>query len=417
MAQKAEMKPDDISTICLVGLGYVGYPLAKELAKYYDVIGFDTSSSRLDQLARERSSIRLTSDPLSIREADAIIICVPTPVTKTKEPDLCPIERAACMIGSNLKKGAIVVLESTVYPGLTEEFLVPILEKYSGMNCGQDFKVGYSPERVNPGDNEHGLRQIKKIVVGMDDETTVKLERIYGRVTNTYRVSSIKTAEAAKVIENIQRDLNIALVNELSIILQKLGLDTKEVLDAAATKWNFVRFEPGMVGGHCIPVDPYYLVFKARELGYHPQVILAGRSINDNMPRVVCDVAVRALNESNRVIGKSTILIMGLTYKADVPDTRESPAKELINQFRQYGCTVYGEDPFLTPDIISGFGAIPYNNENVDCIIVAVAHMQFKRLAIENLINRISKNGIIIDLKRILDMRIITDSGLIYRTL
>jgi len=248
---------------------------------------------------------------------------VPTPITKSKEPDLKYVKSATEIVGNNLKKGAVVVLESTVYPGVTEEIVKPILEKKSGMKCGADFKIGYSPERINPSDEAHTLDKITKIVAGMDDETTEILADLYGLITNVYKAKDIKTAEAAKVIENIQRDLNIALMNELAIIFHKMGLDTKAVLEAASTKWNFHRYSPGLVGGHCIPVDPYYLVYKAKELGYHPQVILAGRAINDYMPKHVAEMAIKGLNEAGKVIKGSKVLIMGLTYKENVPDTRE----------------------------------------------------------------------------------------------
>ncbi len=415
MVQKAGMKSDDVHTICVVGLGYVGYPLAKALAEHYDVIGFDLSLSRLKQLANEKSCIRLTSDPGSIREADVVIICVPTPVTRTKEPDLSPIRMAAAAIGGNLKKGATVVLESTVYPGLTEEYLVPLLEEHSGTKCGIDFKVGYSPERVNPGDNEHILRNIIKIVAGMDEETTSRLESIYGKISNTYRVSSIRTAEAAKVIENIQRDLNIALVNELTIIMRKMGLDTKEVLDAAATKWNFARFDPGMVGGHCIPVDPYYLVYKAKELGYHPQVILAGRAINDSMPEYIANMAIKGLNESGRVIRDSKILVLGLTYKSNVSDIRETPAKGVIAKLREFKPTIYGFDPLLEENVIKELGCIPLpKGARVDCAIITVAHAEFKRIDLDAMLR---PHGVIIDVKRCFDGKKLIELGHLYHTL
>ncbi len=415
MVRKAAMKPDDVHSICVIGLGYVGYPLAKALADHYDVIGLDNDQLRLDRLASEQSTIRLTSDARLIREADMDIICVPTPVTRTKEPDLNPIRMAALAIGTNLMKGATVVLESTVYPGLTEEYLVPLLEELSGMKCGIDFKVGYSPERVNPGDDEHGLSKIKKIVAGMDEETTSRLERVYGHVTSTYRVSSIRIAEAAKVIENVQRDLNIALVNELSIILQKMGLDSKEVLDAAATKWNFIRYEPGMVGGHCIPVDPYYLVFKAKELGYHPRVILAGRAINDYMPQHVVDLAVRGLNESGRVIRNSSVLILGLTYKAQVSDIRETPAREVIRSLQEFKPAIYGYDPMLSEETIRKLGCEPLpKDRKVDCIIATVAHEEFRDMDLDPLLEPI---GVVVDIGRCFKCETIRKQGHIYYTL
>jgi len=289
-----------------------------------------------------------------IGEADFVLIAVPTPVTKFKEPDLSFVKSAAKTVGKNLKKGAIVVLESTVYPGVTEEVVKPILEEASGLKCGADFKIGYSPERINPGDDEHTLNKITKVVAGMDEETTEILAELYGLITTVYRAKDIRTAEAAKVIENIQRDLNIALMNELAIIFHKMGLDTKAVLEAASTKWNFHRYSPGLVGGHCIPVDPYYLVYKAKELGYHPQVILAGRAINDYMPKHVAEMAIKGLNEVGKVIKGSKVLIMGLTYKENVPDTRESPVREMVKELKEFGIEVYGYDPLLSREKLEG---------------------------------------------------------------
>ena len=291
-------------TVCIAGLGYVGLPLALAFSRHLKTIGFDVDAGKIRELfqANDNQNIAFTDDPKEIGNADFIIIAVPTPVTKSKDPDLSHIESAARTIGKNLKRGATVVLESTVYPGVTEEILKPILEHESGLICGTDFKVGYSPERINPGDDEHSLERITKIVSGMDRETTEALSSLYGMITTVYEARDIRTAEAAKVIENIQRDLNIALMNELSLIFAKMGLSTSDVLEAAGTKWNFHRYSPGLVGGHCIPVDPYYLVHKAEELGYHPQVILAGRAINDSMPAHVAGMMIRGLNEAGNAI-------------------------------------------------------------------------------------------------------------------
>ncbi len=318
--------------VCIVGLGYVGLPLAEAFSEHISTIGFDIDDEKIEELKKinNEDNLEFTSDPSKIREADFVLICVPTPVTKSKEPDLSYVKSAAELIGKNLKRGAVVVLESTVYPGVTEEIIKPILEEESKMRCGIDFYIGYSPERINPGDEEHDLTKITKIVAGIDDETTEILAELYGLITNAYKAKDIKTAEAAKVIENIQRDLNIALMNELAIIFHKMGLDTKSVLEAASTKWNFHKYSPGLVGGHCIPVDPYYLVYKAKELGYHPQVILAGRAINDYMPKHVAEMAIKGLNEVGKVIKGSKVLIMGLTYKENVLDTRESPVREMV---------------------------------------------------------------------------------------
>ena len=284
-------------TVCIAGLGYVGLPLALAFSRHLPTIGFDVDAGKIRELAQanDNPNIAFTDNPEEIGNADFIIIAVPTPVTKSKDPDLSCIESAARTIGTHLKPGATVVLESTVYPGVTEEVLKPILEHESGLACGTDFKIGYSPERINPGDDEHSLERITKIVSGMDSETTEALSSLYGMITTVYEARDIRTAEAAKVIENVQRDLNIALVNELSLIFAKMGLSTTDVLEAAGTKWNFHRYSPGLVGGHCIPVDPYYLVHRAKKLGYHPQVILAGRAINDSMPAHVAGMMIRYL--------------------------------------------------------------------------------------------------------------------------
>ncbi|MCJ7791299.1 MAG: nucleotide sugar dehydrogenase, partial [Dehalococcoidia bacterium] len=285
--------------VCIVGIGYVGLPLAKAFSKKLKVIGFDIDLGRIDNLKRQSNSANLTftTAPTDIKKADFVIIAVPTPVTKSKEPDLSYVESAAKTIGQNMKKGSTVILESTVYPGVTEDIVKPILEKESGLECGRDFKIAYSPERINPGDEAHEIGKVTKVVSGMDEETTKLVAALYSKVTpNIFKARDIKTAEAAKVIENIQRDLNIALMNELSLIFEKMGLSIKDILDAAATKWNFQKYSPGLVGGHCIPVDPYYLVYKAKELGYHPQVILTGRAINDFMSKHVAEMAIKALN-------------------------------------------------------------------------------------------------------------------------
>ncbi len=344
-------------TVCIVGLGYVGLPLAEAFSKHLKVIGFDIDEEKVGKLndGNQEENTEFTSDPSKIKEADFVLICVPTPVTKFKEPDLRYVKSAAEIVGRNLKKGATVVLESTVYPGVTDEIVKPILEKESKMRCGIDFYIGYSPERINPGDEAHALNKITKIVAGMDEETTEILVEIYGLITTVYKAKDIRTAEAAKVIENIQRDLNIALMNELAIIFHKMGLDTNSVLEAASTKWNFHPYKPGLVGGHCIPVDPYYPVYKAKELGYHPQVILAGRAINDYMPKHVAEMAIKGLNEVSKVIKGSRVLIMGLTYKENVPDTRESPVKEMVKELKEFGVEVYGYDPLLRKEEIRGF--------------------------------------------------------------
>lgn len=409
------------AVVCVVGLGYVGLPLAKAFSKHLKVIGYDVGEEKVKKLGgnNKKDNAEFTSDPLKIKEADFILICVPTPVTKSKEPDLSYVRSAAETVGRNFKRGAVVVLESTVYIGVTEEVVAPILEKESGLKCGVDFKVGYSPERINPGDNEHTIDKIVKIVAGMDEETTEILAELYGLITTVYKAKDIKTAEAAKVIENIQRDLNIALMNELAIIFHKMGLDTKAVLDAAATKWNFHRYTPGLVGGHCIPVDPYYLVYKARELDYHPQVILAGRAINDYMPKHVAEMAIKGLNEVGKVIKGSKVLIMGLTYKENVPDTRESPVRDMIKELKEFGVDVYGYDPLLSNEEIEGFGvkALDELNVKVDCVIVAVAHDEFRKMNLEDIDKFMNENPVLVDVRGIFDGGIAEREGFYCNTL
>jgi UDPglucose 6-dehydrogenase/UDP-N-acetyl-D-galactosamine dehydrogenase len=395
--------PDDIrdKTVCVVGLGYVGFPLAEAFSRHIKTIGYDVDGAKIASLKNKNDAIAFTTDPSLIREADFVLICVPTPVKKSREPDLYYVESAASTVGKNLKPGAVVVLESTVYPGVTEDLVCRILEKESGLRCGVDFKIGYSPERINPGDEAHSLDRITKIVSGMDDETTNALSALYGLITTVYRAKDIRTAEGAKVIENIQRDLNIALLNELTIIFHKMNMDTQAVLEAASTKWNFIRFNPGLVGGHCIPVDPYYLVYKAKELGYHPQVILAGRAINDHMAEYVADMAIRGLNDVGKVIKGSDALIMGLTYKEDVPDTRESPVREVVQELKSFGVNVYGYDPLLSRREVEAFGvrALDEMEGKFDCVIAAVAHEQFRKMTVQDLSTYLNGRSVLIDLK------------------
>jgi UDP-N-acetyl-D-glucosamine/UDP-N-acetyl-D-galactosamine dehydrogenase len=405
LVQKTHDKPvNQELTVCIVGVGYVGYPLACEFSKHVNVIGFDIDSSKVKQYngIHDETKLTFTADETRIKEADVVMICVPTPVKKSKEPDLTPVKSASKVVGKYLKQGSIVVLESTYYPGVTEEICVPIIEKHSGLECGVDFWVGYSPERVNPGDTEHTLSTITKIVSGMDQPTTIYLTELYGLITEVYPVSDIKTAEAAKVIENIQRDLNIALVNELALIMHKLDIDIDEVLDAAATKWNFVRYSPGLVGGHCIPVDPYYLVYRAKEMGYHPQVILAGRAINDNMPKVVVEMTVKALIEAEKLVKNAKVLVMGLTYKENVPDFRESPSLEIIHELKEYHMDVYACDPYASSELIQEYGAKPYQKgTELDCIILAVKHKEYTSLTHERLKQIMPHSPVLIDVKGI----------------
>jgi UDP-N-acetyl-D-galactosamine dehydrogenase len=408
--------------ICVVGLGYVGLPLAKAFSLHFKVIGFDTDNNRVKELNRHNNNqdFTITDAPELIKKADFIIVTVPTPVTKSKDPDLSYITSAARTISQNMKTGCTVILESTVYPGVTEDIVKPILNE-SGMQCGQDFKIAYSPERINPGDAEHTIDKVTKVVSGIDEETTEVLAQLYGRVCHeVYRARDIKTAEAAKVIENVQRDLNIALVNELCLIFDRMGLSIKDVLDAAATKWNFYRFSPGLVGGHCIPVDPYYLVYKAEELGYHPQVILAGRAINDSMPRHVVQMTIKGLNSVSKVINGSRVLIMGLTYKENVADTRETPAGDIIKELREYGVRLYGYDPLLN-DIKQEFSieAVSKLNEltGIDCVILTVNHDVFQQITISGLKTIVNKDPVLIDVHRFFDETEAKIAGFHYKSL
>lgn len=405
---------DDI-TVCVVGLGYVGYPLAEAFSKHYKTIGYDVDERKVAELKKNGTPVDVTTDACRISEADMISICVPTPVTKSKEPDLYFVKSASETVGKHMKKGAVVVMESTVYPGLTEEIMLPILEKESGMKCGEGFSIGYSPERINPGDDEHTLDKIYKVVSGMDEDTTIFIADVYRKITNVFVAQNIKTAEAAKVIENTQRDLNIALMNELSMIFSRMGLETSEVLAAAGTKWNFHQYRPGLVGGHCIPVDPYYLVQKANELGYHSKVITAGRSINDNMPIYVAQQTVKGMISSGIVIRDAKVLIMGLTYKENVPDIRESPVEKMVDELKEYGISVYGYDPLLPNDVVDRFGAIPVSSldsEKYDAIIIAVVHDAFKDLKSEDF--PLAEDGVIMDVRGVYSTHLRDVQGLRY---
>lgn len=414
---------------CIVGLGYVGLPLARAFAKVLQVIGFDTNNETVEQLNNSKSrnvhNINFTSDPNEINRADFFIICVPTPVTKTKDPDLSSIKSAAETIGQKMKEGSVVILESTVYPGVTEEVLKPILERESGLRCGDNFKIGYSPERINPGDEEHSIDKITKVVAGMDNETTELMANLYGKVVKKiFKARDIRTAEAAKVIENVQRDLNIALMNELSFIFDKMGLSTKDVMEAAATKWNFNRYLPGLVGGHCIPVDPYYLTYKAKELDYHPQIILAGRAVNDSMPKHVADITIKALNDAGKVIKGSSVLIMGFTYKENVADTRETPVRGIIKELKEYGTKIYGYDPYLLKaderkkfdiefiDPLDRLEGITF-----DAVIITVAHEAFKQLSLSDLARMQNANPILVDVRGVYNGVEAKQAGFTYRTL
>jgi len=401
--------------ICVVGLGYVGLPLGISLAKHFEVIGFDINEERVNQLKNKfnknlevkleefeetKENIIFTTDEKKIRDANIFIISVPTPVKKDKTPDLYPLESSSEIVGRNLKKGCIVVYESTTYPGCTEEFCVPILEKFSNLKCGSDFFVGYSPERVNPGDKEHILGNITKIIAGQNEMVVKVLEEVYGKVTKVYKAPSIKVAEAAKVIENTQRDINIAFMNELAILFERMGINSKEVFDAAATKWNFLRFYSGFVGGHCIPVDPYYLAHKAIELNFYPELILAGRRVNENVPNFIAQKIVKLLINKQKNIKNSRILIMGATYKENVPDLRDSKVENLICKLKEFGI----ENIQIYEPIINHTKIFDVENKKhsgkYDVVVVAVMHDQFKDMPITNFLE---ENGIVIDVTTKLD--------------
>lgn len=409
--------------VTVIGLGYVGLPLAEAFSRHFKVIGFDTNAKRVQTVnsnSNNNHNLVATTDPQLMREADFIIIAVPTPVTKTKEPDLSPVINASRTVSQYMKPGCTVILESTVYPGVTEEVVKPILEE-SGRQYGKDFKLAHCPERINPGDDEHAIDKVVKVVGGMDEETTETVARLYATICGSvFKARNIKTAEAAKVIENIQRDLNIALVNELSLIFERIGLRTSDVLEAAATKWNFHRYSPGLVGGHCIPVDPYYLVYKAKELGYDARVILAGRAINDYMPIHVAQMVIKGLNDMDKVIKGSKVLIMGLTYKENVPDTRETPTKEMIRELKEYTVDVYGHDPLLDgiePEF--GIKNVSHLGElrGIDCLIVNVNHDAFRRITLSDLKAITSANPVLIDIHRLFDETEAKQKGFYYRSL
>lgn len=384
-----------VKTICVVGLGYVGLPLAAALSNNFQVIGFDVNAQRIKSLQEGNdlsgelpknsllnNHLTYTSDSTRIKEAQFIIICVPTPIDERNNPDTTYLESASTIVGKNLSPSTLVVYESTVYPGLTEEVCVPLLEQYSGLRCGDGFKVGYSPERINPGDKEHTINLVVKIVSGSDSEALEIMDTVYSTVTKTHRAPSIKVAEAAKVIENIQRDLNIALMNELTLIFDKLGINVYDVLEAAGTKWNFHPYHPGLVGGHCIGVDPYYLTFKAKQAGYDSKVILAGREINDGMHHFYAQKIIKLLSDLQSDIPKDTVpsvLIMGLTFKPNVPDYRNSRIKYLIEELNAHKINVYAYDPFVDKNVVEReFKAIwkdPAGDlSSIPVVIVAVEH-------------------------------------------
>ncbi len=411
--------------LSLVGLGYVGMPIAVAFAKKIKVVGFDLNKEKIalyqagvdptNEVGPEvikKTTVDFTADASRLREARFHIVAVPTPVNEDHTPDLTPVEGASRLLGQNLEKGSVVVFESTVYPGVTEEICVPILEKESGLKCGVDFKIGYSPERINPGDKVHRLETITKIVSGMDEETLDTVAKVYELVVEAgvYRAESIKVAEAAKVIENSQRDINIAFMNELSIIFHKMGIDTKAVLDAAGTKWNFLKFAPGLVGGHCIGVDPYYLTYKADALGYHSRIILAGRRINDDMGRYVAENLVKNLIKTDIPVKGAKVAILGFTFKENCPDTRNTKVIDIYKELGEYGITPMVVDPAADAEEAKRLYGIAFRSledvKEMDAVIVAVAHSEFQKLSkaeIAGFFHEKHKEKVLMDIKGLLN--------------
>jgi len=420
-----------MSVVAVVGLGYVGLPLAVEFGKRMKTIGFDLSSAKVESYRRfvdptgEVSTDDLkaarhlnpTSDPSALKEADFIVVAVPTPVDEAHQPDFSPLVGASETVGKHMKRGAIVVYESTVYPGATEEVCIPVLEKHSGMKWKDGFHVGYSPERINPGDKEHTLTRIVKVVSGDDAETLDRVAELYGSIiaAGVHRASGIKVAEAAKVIENTQRDLNIALMNELAIIFDRIGIDTVEVLEAAGTKWNFLPFRPGLVGGHCIGVDPYYLTHKADKLGYHPQVILAGRRINDGMGKFIAEQTVKHMIQGGSPVKGAHVNVLGLTFKEDCPDLRNSRVIDVIRELQSYGVAVHVHDPVADGAEAHHEYGVELENWDVlpkaDALVLAVSHREYLGMPVEALAAKVKSGGAVIDVKSKLDAKTLGAAG------
>ena len=424
--------------LSLVGLGYVGMPIAVAFAnKGLDVVGFDLNKAKIELYksgidptkevgdeAIKNSSVYFTSDEKDLKEAKFHIVAVPTPVNQDHTPDLTPVEGASRILGRNLTKGSIVVYESTVYPGVTEDVCVPILEQESGLKCGVDFKVGYSPERINPGDKVHRLENITKIVSGMDAESLETIKKVYDVVieVGTYPVSSIKTAEAIKVVENSQRDINIAFMNELAMVFDRMGIDTNEVVDGMNTKWNALGFRPGLVGGHCIGVDPYYFTYEAEKLGYHSQIILSGRKVNDGMGGFVADATIKQLVLAGKAPKNAKVVILGLTFKENCPDTRNSKVEDIIKRLAEYEIDPIVVDPWADPkDAMREYGVTLTAIEDVkdaDCIILAVAHSCFKEMPLEKLLslygNKPQSEKVLIDVKNVYSIKEVKETGVRY---
>jgi len=422
--------------IAVVGLGYVGLPIAVAFGKRSQVIGFDINKAKIEELRNgidrtgevssadlKASQVQYTAEPADLKSADFLIVAVPTPIDHALQPDLKALRMSSELIGKHMAPGTIVVYESTVYPGVTEEVCVPILEKTSGLKAGVDFKVGYSPERINPGDREHTLEKIVKVVSAQDQESLEIVAETYALVVTAgvHKAPSIKAAEAAKVIENTQRDLNIALMNELALIFQRLGIDTKAVLDAAGTKWNFLKFSPGLVGGHCIGVDPYYLTHKAESVGYHPEVILAGRRINNGMGKFVAEQAIKRLTQLNRPTKELRIAVLGLTFKENVPDLRNSRVPDIIKELQEYGVQILVHDPLAEPEeAVEEYGIhlSPWEQvKNVDGLILAVPHRAYADMTVQELLKplRSLQEGVVIDVKWLLDHSKLPPSLLYWR--
>lgn len=423
--------------IAVVGLGYVGMPIAVAFAKKVNVIGFDLNTHKIDQYKNgidptnevgneiiRQTTVEFTADPTKLQDAKFLVVAVPTPVNADKTPDLSPIEGVSKTIGRNLRKGSIVVYESTVYPGVTEDICIPILEKESGLKCGLDFKVGYSPERINPGDKVHRLENIIKIVSGIDKESLEEIAKVYELVVEVgvHRASSIKVAEAAKVVENSQRDINIAFMNELAMVFDRMGIDTREVVEAMNTKWNALKFSPGLVGGHCIGVDPYYFIYEAEKLGYHSQIILSGRKINDGMGAFVADAIIKKLVLANKVVKKAKVVILGLTFKENCPDTRNSKVEDIIKRLNEYEIDPIVVDPYADPMEAKheyGVDLVPFDMINdADCLVFAVAHDMFRELGMEQIDDMFkklpNKEKIIVDVKSILNKSEVEKNGYSY---
>lgn len=417
--------------ISVIGLGYVGLPLALVFAKKFSVIGFDINEQRVDMMkqkidpsqeleseAFEGADILFTANPEDLKKAHFHIVAVPTPIDDYKNPDLKPVLSASRTVGKILKKGDYVIFESTVYPGCTEEDCQPIMEELSGLKLGTDFKLGYSPERINPGDKEHTVEKIMKVVSGSDAEALEEIAKTYGAIiqAGVYKAASIKVAEAAKVIENTQRDLNISLMNELSIIFDRMGIDTKEVLEAAGTKWNFLKFYPGLVGGHCIGVDPYYLVHKSKEIGYDPQVILSGRRINDGMPAFIAKRLVQMLIQRGKNPQQAKVLVMGFTFKENVADIRNSKVADLVRELMDYSIHVHITDPFASPNEVAHeykLTLVDNISDDYDAVIVAVNHNDYKALTMDYFKSILNESSILVDLKGLYE-KPLHENGMVY---